>query len=392
MAPKRTLTSAALAMTQAAIRQLVVDSVVAALEAQEANMANADNTNRNPESREAHVVRKCSYKEFMSCQPFNFKGVEGAVGLIHCLNDLNQYSPIATTPKTARIERKKPSELMLSTQLRIVGMLETFPCVEDLDYITQDLAVLCVRFATSKVEEDGEVRVMNSSFGDLVAKLGDKVVMEVFVRCWSEGDVVKLCSAPILGLSEGSKDFVIYCNSSHKGLGAVLMQREKEIDYAPRQLKIHEKNYTTHDLELGSGKANVIANALSRKEQIKPLRVRALFMTIGLDLPKQTLEAQTEAPKPKNIKNENGVVRFGKRGKLNPRYVGPFKVLEKVGSIAYKLELLQELSRVHNTFHVSNLKKRHADEPLAVPLDGLHFDDKLHFVEEPVEIMDQEIK
>nr|GFB87560.1 putative reverse transcriptase domain-containing protein [Tanacetum cinerariifolium] len=111
--------------------------------------------------------------------------------------------------------------------------------------------------------------------------------------------------------------FVIYCNSSHKGLGAVLMQREKEIDYAPRQLKIHEKNYTTHDLELGSvvfalkGKANVIANALSRKEQIKPLRVRALFMTIGLDLPKQTLEAQTEAPKPKNIKNENvrGMIR-----------------------------------------------------------------------------------
>ncbi|GKE82214.1 putative reverse transcriptase domain-containing protein [Tanacetum coccineum] len=80
-----------------------------------------------------------------------------------------------------------------------------------------------------------------------------------------------------------------------------------------------------------------------------------------------------------------GVVRFGKRGKLNPRYVGPFKVLEKVGEVAYKLEIPEELSRVHNTFHVSNLKKCYADEPLAVPLDGLHFDDKLQFVEEPVE-------
>ncbi|GJW68452.1 putative reverse transcriptase domain-containing protein [Tanacetum coccineum] len=69
-----------------------------------------------------------------------------------------------------------------------------------------------------------------------------------------------------------------------------------------------------------------------------------------------------------------GVVRFGKRGKLNPRYVGPFKVLEKVGSIAYKLELPQELNRVHNTFHVSNLKKCYFDEPLAVPLEGLHID------------------
>nr|GEW93702.1 putative reverse transcriptase domain-containing protein [Tanacetum cinerariifolium] len=87
-----------------------------------------------------------------------------------------------------------------------------------------------------------------------------------------------------------------------------------------------------------------------------------------------------------------GVVRFGKRGKLNPRYVGPFKVLERIRDVAYKLDLPEELSRVHNTFHVSNLKKCHADEPLAVPLDGLHFDDKLYFVEKPVEIVNREVK
>nr|GFA46263.1 putative reverse transcriptase domain-containing protein [Tanacetum cinerariifolium] len=74
------------------------------------------------------------------------------------------------------------------------------------------------------------------------------------------------------------------------------------------------------------------------------------------------------------------------------RYVGPFKILERVGDVAYKLDLLEELSRVHNTFHVSNLKKCHADEPLVVPLDVLHVDDKLHFVEEPVEIIDREVK
>ncbi|GKF63583.1 hypothetical protein Tco_0187031, partial [Tanacetum coccineum] len=87
-----------------------------------------------------------------------------------------------------------------------------------------------------------------------------------------------------------------------------------------------------------------------------------------------------------------GVVRCGKQGKLNLRYVGPFRVLEKVREVAYKLELLEELSRVHNTFYVSNLKKCHANEPLAVLLDGLHLDDKLHFVEEPVEIVDREVK
>ncbi|GKG35525.1 hypothetical protein Tco_0440679, partial [Tanacetum coccineum] len=86
------------------------------------------------------------------------------------------------------------------------------------------------------------------------------------------------------------------------------------------------------------------------------------------------------------------VVHFGERGKLTPRYVGPFKVLEKGGFVAYKLGFPQRLSKVHNTFHVSNLKRCYSDEPLAVPLEGLHIDDKLHFVEEPVKIMDREVK
>nr|GFC34482.1 putative reverse transcriptase domain-containing protein [Tanacetum cinerariifolium] len=87
-----------------------------------------------------------------------------------------------------------------------------------------------------------------------------------------------------------------------------------------------------------------------------------------------------------------GVVQFGKRDKLNPRYVGPFTVLAKVGKVAYKLELPQELSRVHHTFHVSNLKKCYSDEPLVMPLEGIHIDNTLQFVEEPNEIMKREIK
>nr|GEX76532.1 putative retroelement [Tanacetum cinerariifolium] len=87
-----------------------------------------------------------------------------------------------------------------------------------------------------------------------------------------------------------------------------------------------------------------------------------------------------------------GVVRFGKRGKLNPRYIGPFKVLAKVGTIAYRLKLLEQLSRVHSTFHVSNLKKCLSDKPCAISLDEIHIDEKLRFIEEPLEIMDCEVK
>ncbi|GJX27310.1 putative reverse transcriptase domain-containing protein [Tanacetum coccineum] len=368
----------------------------------------------------------------------------------------------------------------------------------------------------------------------------------------------KLCSALILALHEGSENFVVYCDASHKGLGAVLMQREKVIAYASRQLRVYEKNYTTYDLELGAvvfalkmwrhylyGKTNVVDDALSQKERIKPLRVRALVMTISLDLPKQIFSAQSEARKEENFTNEDlhvminkiepradgtlclnnrnkmyqdlkklywwpnmkakistyvskcltcakvkieyqkpsgllvqpeipqwkwenitmdfvtklpkmatgqdtiwtapfealygrkccspicwaevgdsqltgleiihgdrenssnqesypsrlwpskelcRLIRFGKRGKLNPRNIGPFKIITKVGTVAYYLELPERLSRVHSTFHVSKLKKYMADEPLAIPLDEIQVDDKLHFIEEPIKIMDREVK
>ncbi|GKC09628.1 putative reverse transcriptase domain-containing protein [Tanacetum coccineum] len=202
----------------------------------------------------------------------------------------------------------------------------------------------------------------------------------------------KLCSAPILALPKGTEDFVVYYDASLKGYGALLMQREKVIAYASRQLKVHEENNTTHDLEVGAvvfahrlwrhylygtkcmvftdhkslpydfnqkelnlrqrrwiellsdydceiwyhpGKANVVADALSRKERDKPLRVRALMMIIHNDLPKQYRKAQEKAMKRKNVKAENlerlikpifkfwpdGTCCFGNRVWL-PRYGG----------------------------------------------------------------------
>nr|GEW52674.1 reverse transcriptase domain-containing protein [Tanacetum cinerariifolium] len=451
-----------------------------------------------------------------------------------------------------------------------------------------------------------------------IAKSMTKLTQKNVKFDWGEKDEAafqlikqKLCSALILALPKGSENFIIYCDASYKGLGAVLMHNDKVIAYASRQLKIHEKNYTTHDLELG-----VAVFALKMKERSRPLRVRALVITIGLNLPKKILEAQTEALKPENLstKDVGGMLRKDlPKEKLEPRadgtlclnnrswvsrfgdlralimskysihlgfdkmyqdlkqlywwpnmkadiatYVGkcltcskvkaehqkPFdllvqpeisewkwekiimdfitklpkttnsydtiwviidrltklaqflpmrendpiekfmrlymkevvtrhgvpvsiisdrdgrftllfwkalhkalevgdvqltspeivhettekivqikskiqaardrkkiyadlkrepmdfrvgdrvmlKVLSKVRDVAYRLELPQQLSQVHNTFHVSNLKKCLSDESLVIPLDELYVDDKLHFVKEPVEIMDREIK
>ncbi|GKB01655.1 putative reverse transcriptase domain-containing protein [Tanacetum coccineum] len=92
------------------------------------------------------------------------------------------------------------------------------------------------------------------------------------------------------------------------------------------------------------------------------------------------------------VSPRKAVIRFGKQGKLNPQYIGPFKILEQISPMAYKLELPEKLCNVHSTFHVYNLKKCLSDESLVIPMKKLRLDDKLNFVEEPVEIMDREVK
>nr|GEU75753.1 reverse transcriptase domain-containing protein [Tanacetum cinerariifolium] len=88
------------------------------------------------------------------------------------------------------------------------------------------------------------------------------------------------------------------------------------------------------------------------------------------------------------VSPRKGIIRFGKQGKLNPQYIGPFKILERISPVAYKLELPEELNNIHSTFHVSNLKKCLSNESIIIPMKELRLDDKHNFMEEPVEIMD----
>ncbi|GJX66665.1 putative reverse transcriptase domain-containing protein [Tanacetum coccineum] len=312
--------------TTAAIKKLVADSVSAALEAQAATMENTDNTNRNTRQRETLVARRCSYKEFMNCQPFNFKGADKSFVSISLASMLN--IPPITLDTTYDIEMANGN--LVCTNTIIQG---------------------CTLILLNQPFEIDLMPIKLGSFDvvigmDWLSKYHTRIICdEKVVHIPIDGETL-IIRAPILALPEGNNNFVIYCNASHQGLGAVLMQREKVIAYASRQLKPHEENYTTHDLELGAvvfalkiwrhylygtkcsmftdhkslqhildqkelnigtttAVANVIADALSRKERIKPLRVRSLVMTLHPKLPSQILEAQIEAIKEENIEAEN---------------------------------------------------------------------------------------
>nr|GFB16207.1 putative reverse transcriptase domain-containing protein [Tanacetum cinerariifolium] len=186
----------------------------------------------------------------------------------------------------------------------------------------------------------------------------------------------KLCSVPILALPKESKDFVVYCDASYKGLGAVLMHREK----SERENYTNSRGHVTclrdrfwKGLEVEESKLTGSKLIQETTEKIVLIKQR---MQAAQDRQKNYADRKRKLMEFEigdwvmlKVSPWKGVVRFSKRGKLNPRYVGPFKVLAKVGKVAYKLELLQELSRVHHTFHVSNLKKCYSDEPLVMPLE-----------------------
>nr|GEY66578.1 putative reverse transcriptase domain-containing protein [Tanacetum cinerariifolium] len=234
----------------------------------------------------------------------------------------------------------------------------------------------------------------------------------------------KLCSVPILALSEGSEDFLVYCDVSHKGLGDVLMQREKVIAYASRQLKVHEQNYTTHDLVLGSAvfalkiwrhylygtKCTVFTDhkslqyILDQKELYMRQR-RWLELLSDYDrnirhYPRKAnvvadalSQAQIEALKLKNLEKEDvgGMIRRDiPKEKLEPRTDGTLCLNGRSWLPCYgdlRSMIMHESHKSKYSIHRGSNKMYQV-----MPFEGIHVDDRLHFVEEPIKIMEREIK
>ncbi|GJW91820.1 putative reverse transcriptase domain-containing protein [Tanacetum coccineum] len=317
------------------------------------NGENENGGNGNPDENgrgDRNVARECTYQDFMKCQPFNFKGTEGVVRLIRWFEKMETVFHISNCLEKSQVKFQELT--MMCTKM--------FPEEEDrvekfIGGLPDNIQGNVIAAEPTKLQD--AVRIANNLMdqklkGYVVKNVKNKRRLEVNQRDNRRQN--KAGNKNGVGEARG-KAYVL-------GLGVVLMQREKVIAYTSRQLKIHEKNYTTHDLELRAvvfalkmwrhylygtkcivftdhkslkhildqkelnmrqhrwlellsdydceihyhpRKANVVANALSRKERIKPLRVRALVLTIGLNLPVQILNAQVEAREEENIGTED---------------------------------------------------------------------------------------
>nr|GEU87816.1 putative reverse transcriptase domain-containing protein [Tanacetum cinerariifolium] len=429
MPPKRTSTSAAPVMTQAAIRQLVANSITTALEAQAANMV----------TKHTLVQVSSDHK-----QKFDDR---------RTFNNNNTVTPPPTTATIItnhnRTEDKKPSgpcTVKCNTCNKVCHMTK--------NYRNNGLAtgsnllpvtVTCHAYGEKGHYANQYQKTTNNNAQGRAYMLRDRNahrdpnVVTAAPIARTPYRLVPLEMQELFDQLQELADRGFIRPSTSPWGAPVLFFKKKDrsfrmcIDY--RELnKLNVKNhyplpriddlfnqiqgssiYSKVDLRSGYHQLRVRDKDIPKTA----FRTRSLVMTIRPKLPSQILEAQTEAIKEENIKAENlrgidkafeirpngtrciknqswlplfGVIRFGKQGKLNPRYIAPFKILEWIGLVAYKLELPKELKNVHNTFHVSNLKKCLSDESLVIPMKELRLDNKLNFMEELVEVMDREVK
>ncbi|GJU65479.1 putative reverse transcriptase domain-containing protein [Tanacetum coccineum] len=428
------------------VRKIVEKRVAKAIEKYEKTRADLNNSggsgSTNTGGNVIPEMHGCSYKTFMNGKPHSFKGNEGVVGLKCWFEKMEQVFEIC---KCAEDDKVKFAICTFEGRALTWwnGNVQTLGLANDnktpWSNVT-DIAQKDKNEGKRTKPSTGMERVREIEAEDLLRK--NQVDWERTRRKTAFQLIKqKLCSAPILALPEGSEDFVVYCDASHKGLGAVLMQREKkELNMRQRRWLELLSDYDC-DIRYHPGKANVVADAPEPSKARKPENIVnedvGGMYPIGI-VPQGRLEpVQGSRPPPPmrpvwsncSITQEVGP-RLGKPNLTGPELIQE-KATEKIILIKQgmqaatqddqksstdrkrkadgvqswrqelcsrshlgkeSLELPQELSRVHHTFHVSNLKKCYADEPLVMPLEGIHVDDKLQFVEEPVEIMEREIK
>nr|GEW57400.1 putative reverse transcriptase domain-containing protein [Tanacetum cinerariifolium] len=433
------------------------------LEAQDANMANADNTIRKPKQREAHVARKCSDKEFMSCQPFNFKGSKGAVGLIHWFERTESVFSRSNYTEDCKVKFATADKSFISISL--ASMLNILPTTIDTFYNIEMADGNLVN--TNTVIQGCTLTLLNQPFKtDLVPiKLGSfNIIVGMDWLSKYHAKIIydeKVVHIPIDGetliirgyhqLRERDEDIpktafrtrhLIDSQGLH--VDPAKIEPDMSTAYHPETDRKSERTIKTLEdmlracvIDFGKGwerhlplvaffynnsyhasikaalfealygrkcrspvcYAKVGDVQLTRPEIIyettkKIVQIRQCLQAAKdrqrsyANVRRKPLEFQVRDRVMLKVSPRKCVIRFRKKRKLNPRYIGPFKILERISPMAYKLELPEELRNVHNTFHVSNIKKCLCDESLVISIKELWLDDKLNFMEKPVEVMD----
>ncbi|GJQ89624.1 reverse transcriptase domain-containing protein [Tanacetum coccineum] len=416
-------------VTNAQLQAMIDQGVTAALATRDANRTtNAEDSHNSGTGvrRTERVSQECTYQDFMKCQPQFFKGTEGVVKLIQWFERMeivfrisnyiveNQikfstctllgvaltwwnshvrtvghdvaYAMTWTDLKKKMTDKYCPKSEIKKLEVELWNLKVKGTDVLGYNQRFQELTLLCVRMFS---EESDKIE-------KYVGGLPDMIHGSVMAsRLKTMQDAIEMATETmdkkITSLSErqvqAAPQWAMYCK----------VRELQEGHYKSDCPELKNQNHGNQ------AESEHVDWCIPWEEEEKPIKTLTKWRTISVlrlysfknsltlgkfaikfarqksyaDVRRKPLEFQVDNRVMLKVSPWKGVVRFGKRGKLNPRYVGPFKVLEKVGDVAYKLELPEELSRVHNTFHVSNLKKCYADEPLAVPLDGLHFDDKL---------------
>ncbi|GJS69549.1 reverse transcriptase domain-containing protein [Tanacetum coccineum] len=406
MPPKRTSTSEAPTMTQAAIRKLVADSVTTALEAQATTMANSDNTNRNTREREAHVARKCSYKEFMSCQPTNFKGSEGVVGLIRWFERTELVFSRSNYTEDCKVKFATGTltEEALSwwnSFAQPIGIEEAYKITWGNDlkaYVRrfQELATLCP-YMVPDSEKMMEVFIWGlprSIEGNVTASKPQTLeeAINIAQRLMEQiKEIVSWHGVPISIISDHDSHFTSrFWKSLQNALGT---QLDMSTEYHPETDGQSERTIQTLEdmlracvINFGKGWEKLLplvefSYNNSYHASIKAAPFEAFY---GRNANSTTLASCKRRAKELRQCKANGLTISWWRS----CYVT--SILVKVAYTTSSFLKRSVVSTIPSRF--ANLKKCSSDESLVIPMKEFRLDDKLNFVEEPVEIMDREVK
>nr|GEX32293.1 putative reverse transcriptase domain-containing protein [Tanacetum cinerariifolium] len=401
-------------LTQDTVNRMIQESIKATIRAERERVRNEANRAEGPNV--APVSRECTFADFMKCSPISFHGNEGAVGLIRWIEKTKMVFTVSKCTEANKVvfaaaTFQDRALTWWNSQVAISRIeVVTRKTVKEMDissYTTRfnELVILCPGMVpTERKKVEAYIRGLSKNIkGEVTssepATLSKAVrmaytLMEQKVKAKSEREAnnKKRKWENFQGGSSGggnnnsnrnNNNYNNNCNYNNNN------RNNNQNQNNPRRNKANGQAYALRDGDQNLGPNVVTEKIVQIKNRLLTARSQQKSYA---DLKRRLIEFEVGDKVMLKVSPWRGVIRFGKHGRLSPRFIGPIKVIERIGPVAYKLELPEKLCRIHDTFHISNLKRCFVNDDVAIPLDEVQLDNKLDFVKEPVEIMDREVK